>query len=174
MTDGLANEIEFSFERDARTSEKNRLAGCKIGSVLLSKALAVTQSAGPVAVRVGAKSMPNPGETGAPNAPALAVNFRAPKLALALLRLLRARVEPSSLPSAAVTQTRCSAENARSIFILGLSNRHRRELFSSVALAVTRCAGSFLALSSHRHDVRQKTSAWHRHCSVWASFRKFE
>ena len=31
-----------------------------------------------------------------------------------------------------------SAENALSIFILGLSNRHRRELFSSVALAVTR------------------------------------
>src|SRR5437867_1373224 len=57
MTDGLANEIQFGFECDARPSEKNRLAGCEIGSVLLSKALAVTQSAGPVAVRVGAKSI---------------------------------------------------------------------------------------------------------------------
>src|SRR5213593_1083612 len=103
MTDGLANEIQFGFECDARPSEKNRLAGCEIGSVLLGKALAVTQSAGPVAVRVGAKSMPNPGETGAPNAPALAVNLSGSQ---ARPGPARARVEPSSPPSAAVTETR--------------------------------------------------------------------
>ena len=33
---------------------------------------------------------------------------------------------------------------------------------------------SFQTLSPHRHDVRQKTSAWHRHCFVCAGFRQFE
>src|SRR5881628_2867023 len=84
MTDGLANEIQFGFECDARPSEKNRLAGCEIGSVLLSKALAVTLHQ---RVQLPCELAPNRCRT------------QAKQAHRTHLRLLRTRVEPSSLPS---------------------------------------------------------------------------
>src|SRR5437867_1840071 len=122
MTDGLANEIQFGFECDARPSEKNRLAGCEIGSVPpVRRSLSLNQR-----VQLPCGSAPNRSEPRR--------NRRTERTS--------ARGQPFGLPSSpwpcSVTETRCSAENARSIFILGLSNRHRRELFSSVALTVTR------------------------------------